>query len=261
MMKCHDARKWISPYIDSELDPTKTFELSQHLEDCEACKTRFDREALADGLIAKSLQRHESFVDWSAIEKEILTPPRRRMPIRPKWLLAAAASIAFLLISLGDWSGPTLAEWAVEELHQLSPECKPFPGEPSCSLDDVASLVSEVLDREVSMPAGDGLAGGHGFTLTKASLASGAAGPGAVRVQINCCGHPVLVIIGRRGDRGPLAELTAGIDPGGDQYRAEIVVHRFKYNVRATKKDDYIIIVVSPHQIDHVVSAFEPTTN
>ena len=46
-MKCHDARKWISPYIDSELDPTKTFELSQHLENCESCKTRFGREALA----------------------------------------------------------------------------------------------------------------------------------------------------------------------------------------------------------------------
>lgn len=260
-MKCHDARKWISPYIDSELDPTKTFELSQHLEDCEACKTRFDQEALADGLIAKSLQRHESFVDWSAIEKEILAPPRYRMPIRPKWLLAAAACIAFLLISLGDWSGPTLAEWAAEELHQLRPDCQPFPGGPSCTLDDVASLVSEVLDREVSMPTGDGLAGGHGLTLTKASLASGAAGSGRVRIQLNCCGHPVLVIIGRRGDQGPLAELTAGIDAGGGQYRAEIVAHSLKYNVRAAKKGDYIIIAVSPHQIDHVVSAFQPTAD
>ena len=110
------------------------------MENCEACKTRFDREALADGVIAKSLQRHEPFVDWSAIEKKILAPPRRRIPLRPKWLLAAAASIAFLLISLGDWSGPTLAEWAVEELYQLRPDCEPFSGGPGCTLVDIASL-------------------------------------------------------------------------------------------------------------------------
>lgn len=260
-MKCQDARKWISPYIDSELDPTKTFALSQHLENCEPCKTRFDREALADGLIAKSLQRHESFLDWSAIEKKILAPPRRGLPLRPKWLLAAAACIAFLLISLGDWSGPTLAEWAVEELHQVNADCEPFTGGPGCTLTDVAALVSEVLDRKVSMPAEAGRMGGHAVTLTKVSRASGGGCLDPVRVQLNCCGHPVLVIIGRCGDNGPLAELAADIEWVGDQYRADIVAHSLKYNVRAAKKRDCIIVAVSPHQIDHVVSAFEPTTN
>lgn len=260
-MKCHDARRWISPYIDSELDPTKTFELSQHLEDCEACKTRFDREALADGLIAKSLQRQESFVDWSAIEKEILAPPRRRIPLRPKWLLAAAASIAFLLVSLGDWSGPTLAGWAAEELHQLRPGDEPFSDGPGCTLADIAALVSEVLDRRVSMPASDGLPDEHAVTLTKASRTTTAAGLDRVRVQLNCCGHPVLVIIGRYRDHGPLAELTADIDSGGQQYHADIVAHSLTYNVGAAKKGDYIVIAVSPHEVDHLVSAFEPAAD
>ena len=40
-MNCKEARRWMSPYIDSELGKTKTFEISEHLRYCPACAERF----------------------------------------------------------------------------------------------------------------------------------------------------------------------------------------------------------------------------
>ena len=55
-MKCHEARKWTSPYLDSELGQTKTYEISEHLQQCEACARRFEAEGRVDEMIRDRIE-------------------------------------------------------------------------------------------------------------------------------------------------------------------------------------------------------------
>ena len=55
-MKCHEARKWTSPYLDSELGQTKTYEISEHLQQCEACAKRFEGEGRVDEMIRDRIE-------------------------------------------------------------------------------------------------------------------------------------------------------------------------------------------------------------
>lgn len=257
-MNCQETRKWISPYLDSELDPTKTFEVSQHLESCEPCRDRFEKEGRADALMAAALRREEPFVDWAGLERAISTPRRRIAVLRPKWVLAAAACIAFLLISLGEWPDRTIAgdpaRWAVDELHQLSPNCEPFADGPGCKPTDIIALASEVLDCKLGFSFADGKVAGHPITLARADRGAGDGGADRVQVRLNCCGAPVLLIIAARSKKGVLAGLSDALDQGDGKYEGEVEAHNFKYYCNALSKGDYIVLAVSPHKVGHLVS-------
>ncbi len=262
-MQCQEARKWISPYLDSELDPTKTFEVSQHLESCTPCRERFEKEGRADGLIGAALRREESFVDWPAIERQILAPVRRVIPIRPRWLLAAAACVAFLLISQGDWLGSTVAaypaQWAVDELHSLSPDCSPFPEDRGCTTDDVNEIAEVALDCRLEIPITGGLLAGHAVTLIERNKRTCAAGTDRIEIRLNCCGNPVLLIVGKCDQSGIMKDIAAALEKAGGKYSDERSSHSTTYHVRAIKKGKYIVLAVSPHKVDHLVAGVEPT--
>ena len=264
-MSCQEARKWISPYLDSELDPTKTFEVSQHLEQCDRCQDRFEKEARADGLITTSLRREEQYVDWSAIERQILAPARRVIPIRPKWLLAAAACVAFILISQGDWLGSTVAahpaQWAVDELHTLSPDCLPFPEGRGCTPDEINEIAATALDCRLGIPIIDGRLAGHPVTLIQRNMRTCDAGTDRVEIRLNCCGKPVLLIVGKCSQRGMMKDIAAALEKAGGDYSDRRSSHRTNYNVRAIKKGKYIVLAVSPHKVDHLVAGVDPTEN
>ncbi len=263
-MKCHEARKWISPYLDSELDPTKTFEVSQHLESCSACKSRFEKEAQADQIIAASLKKEESYVDWPFIEQKILAPPRRVIRLRPRWLLAAAACIAFIILSLVDRSQPAIAspaKWAIDELHQLSPHGEPFQTEPGCTPTDIEALASEVLDCKVGLSLDGQWVRGHLIDLAEVKKRTCSAGTERVEVLLNCCKEPVLLIIGHFDERGVLADLNAAIEKGDGRYKDSQDTYNFTYHVYACKKGDYVVIAVSPHPVEHLVLGIELAAN
>ncbi len=264
-MRCQETRKWISPYLDSELDPTKTFEVSQHLESCAPCRARFEKEGRADELIGAALRREESFVDWSAIERQILTPARRIIPIKPKWLLAAAACIAFVLISLGNWPGSTAAahpaQWAVDELHTLSPHCLPFPEGPGCTPGDVNEIAAAVLDCKLGISITGGLLGGHPVTLIQPSKLTCDAGTDRVEIRLNCCGNPVLLIVGKSAQSGIMKDIAAALEKAGGDYSGRCSSQSTNYNVRAIKKGKYIVLAVSTHKVDHLVAGVDPTEN
>ncbi len=48
-------RRWTSPYLDSELGDTQTFEVSQHLLTCPECAARFNFERHADARLRLAL--------------------------------------------------------------------------------------------------------------------------------------------------------------------------------------------------------------
>ncbi len=265
MMQCQEARNWISPYLDSELDPTKTFEVSQHLESCAPCRDRFKKEGRADELISAALRREESLVDWAVIERQVLAPARRVIPIRPRWLLAAAACIAFVLISQGGWLDNTVAahpaQWAVDELHDLSPDCRPFPKGPGCTPGDINEIATAALDCTLGIPITGGRIGGHPVTLINRSKRTCGTGTDRVEIRLNCCGHPVLLIVGKCAQGGIMKDIAAALKEAGGTYSSQRNSHNINYHIRAIKKGKYIVLAVSPHKVDHLVASVDPTEN
>ena len=264
-MRCPETRKWISPYLDSELDPTKTFEVSQHLESCAPCRARFEKERRADELIGAALRREESFVNWAAIERQILAPARRVIQIRPKWLLAAAACVAIILIIPGVWPGSTVAahpaQWAVDELHTLSPDCLPFPEGRGCTADEINEIAAAALDCRLVIPIIDGRLAGHAVTIIQRNMRTCDAGTDRVAIRLNCCGKPVLLIVGKCSQRGIMKDIAAALEKAGGDYTHERSSHSTTYNVRAIKKGKYIVLAVSTHKVDHLVEGVDPTEN
>lgn len=113
-MKCEDARRYVGPYLDSELDPKTSFEVARHLEACAGCKARFESEGVLERALAKELACPEPGDD--AIWDRALRRAQGRRRWRPStWLgaswrwaagvsggLAAAAALAWILALGGD---------------------------------------------------------------------------------------------------------------------------------------------------------------
>lgn len=107
-MRCKDVRKYVSPYLDSELDGKTSFEIVRHLELCAECRTRFDSEEVVEKRISSFLRKAEAGDEelWRrAVEKAL------RRPRRPVARIVAAAAAA-LLLALGVWqiAGPRTAD-------------------------------------------------------------------------------------------------------------------------------------------------------
>ena len=78
-MKCEDVIHFVGPYLDSELDPTTTFQIQAHLSQCSMCRTRFEREHELECRINQSLQRTiglDDEVRWNQILHRALPMPR-----------------------------------------------------------------------------------------------------------------------------------------------------------------------------------------
>lgn len=98
-MKCEEVRRYVSPYLDSELGGTTNFEIVRHLELCAACRARFESEDLVERKIAAVLRQPGEGDDalWRRALEGALRRPRRRV----NRVMAAAA--AALLLALGIW--------------------------------------------------------------------------------------------------------------------------------------------------------------
>ena len=71
-MNCKAVRKWMSPYLDSELDRPITFEVSEHLQDCSECAARFDAERRVDDTIRSQIERATMPAElWARVKDEV----------------------------------------------------------------------------------------------------------------------------------------------------------------------------------------------
>lgn len=95
-MRCDEVRRYLGPYLDSELDAKTSFEMARHLEACEECRARLDAEDHLERAIAGELRRPEPGDDalW---ERARARAERQR---RRAWVWAAA-----LLVGLAGASG------------------------------------------------------------------------------------------------------------------------------------------------------------
>src|SRR6059036_2268520 len=98
-MSCEEVRRYVSPYLDSELDGKTSFEIVRHLELCAECSTRFEAEEVVEKRIATFIRQPRAGDEelWRRALEKALRRPRRRL----SRVLAIAAAV--MLLALGVW--------------------------------------------------------------------------------------------------------------------------------------------------------------
>src|SRR5258706_1739474 len=59
-MKCEEISRFLSPYLDSELDPKTSFEMSNHFDHCASCHERFEAERRIEYAMSAELKKSAS---------------------------------------------------------------------------------------------------------------------------------------------------------------------------------------------------------
>lgn len=223
-MTCNECRRWWSPYLDSELDATKTFEVSEHLRVCGPCRERFEREKRVDDSLREKLCEDGMPDDvWADLCNRVRQPqPVARLPwLRP---VALAASLV-LIVTAGGWVfrqmtstadrakdvtitdvTPTIAMASL--LRSASPQLAAFTGEtkdPADHLADLDQFARDLLGASVSID----VSGFERFDLEFVDVRKRTddSGTSYIEVRLNCCNYPVLLAFSERGHEHAIAEF------------------------------------------------------
>lgn len=99
-MNCHDVRKYLSLYLDSELSSETTFEISQHLEDCPACRSRLHKEEELESTIRVMLQRSTAGDEtaWQEASKSFAGQETSRVVPARRWIMRVVGVTAAALL-------------------------------------------------------------------------------------------------------------------------------------------------------------------
>lgn len=124
-MNCTDVIGYLSPYLDSELDPTTTFQIQAHLSGCQSCRERFDEEAAFERQINGSLRSPKASSDgaWeSLLTLAISNAPSAKIH-RSRWNMFRAKSKIFfsplLVAALMLLFFATLIGFGLRHLHVI----------------------------------------------------------------------------------------------------------------------------------------------
>lgn len=217
-MKCHEARKWMSPYLDSELGQTKTYEVSEHLQQCEACAERFEGEGRVDEMIRDRIEQ-ECMPDelWGSL-REI--PDRLQRTLWHAWgsRLAMAAVLVFTFVGVmrlwPDREGPSTPQ-IVSTFVSSAPDNQPFStvGDRTVLARQVNARLRRDFGIEVPIPTPEQLGPHVNFEILSATVRTDAAGREWVEVRLNCCGQPLLLAFAK-GDGGTLPDIFSDLDVG-----------------------------------------------
>jgi len=111
-MVCRDAVDRLSAFVDDELDPVTSREVSQHVESCENCAAALASQRELGETLRRDLEYHRApdllrarlMRELGASERHEVAPARRVVPAW-RWLSAAAALV---LVAGGSWELATL---------------------------------------------------------------------------------------------------------------------------------------------------------
>ncbi len=216
-MRCEEARKYVSPYLDSELGGKTSFEIVRHLETCSSCRARFEAEEVVEKRIASVLRQPNAGDEelWQrALEKAL------RRPRRPVARVIAAIAAA-LLLALGVWR---IAGSRTADLVELLRKDYLAAGQKAERLDVASSdpdrvsrFFRERMNMAVTIPA-----------VTRMELQGGRAcslnGVPTVFILYRCDREPVSLCVFSESE---LARFTNGPSPGNprvDESSAVVVV-------------------------------------
>lgn len=219
---CHDVRPLLMAYLDSELDPTTTLSLSEHVSQCAGCRARLEAEqqlerSFAEHLRAERMPREVSSRLDAALAAEVGGVLVGARPAALFTRLSYYAAAALVLVTLGMWlNDPGVARRTVADLSGNLVVAYERAAEAQLADSD---LGAEVLTSRLSAPrfAGltlpeSGMAGHHPYHLVGSQelLVEGSRG---LSVSYDCCGQLTSVLV------LPLDELPPGlaslVPPGG----------------------------------------------
>jgi anti-sigma factor RsiW len=111
-MRCEDARRYAGPYLDSELDPRTSLDVSRHLEGCADCKARFDSEGVLERAMAMEVARPEPGDEalWDRVVRRTRGRRKWRWAAGISGGLAAAGALVWVLALGGDGLASELRE-------------------------------------------------------------------------------------------------------------------------------------------------------
>ncbi len=121
-MRCHEARKFLGPYLDSELDAKTSLEIEQHLETCRECAQYFGAEQKLDQHIFSILRQGQKTGPlWERVESQIKASgfwaTVRRFP-RLMRIGLATAMVLFLTLMLWPKTHRMELASAIEKDHR-----------------------------------------------------------------------------------------------------------------------------------------------
>lgn len=219
-MNCNEARRWMSPYLDSELGATKTFEVSEHVRTCTTCAARFEAEQRVDGVIRASLSRDLMPNDlWASVSRAVSTPAWLRVAqTRRYWALAACLLLAATgVVTLRPSSRIQHAPRFVQQFVAETPKNRPFSVVGSgLGLDAMNSFLRESVALVFSGAPQLTAMGHTGLQVVSTIQRTDAVGREYVEVRLNCCGEPMLLLLAKsiNGDWPTELELLAEFRPG-----------------------------------------------
>jgi len=257
-MNCREARRWLSPYLDSEIDATETFEISEHLRGCETCQERFERERTIDRLLVTKLQSEEMPADcWNAIQRQVFSATRRRWIGRWSPLALAACLAVILSVTSAYLLRPAepVGAWAVRRFVNASPDNDMF-GPVAVASSSVAVELSDmsraVLRRQVSMERASEVKPGHKMELVRVTRRRDADGVELMEVRLNCCGQPVLMTFAPADQPGRMADVVSALARAPRVSRQQDGV-----NVAGWQVGDVVVLAVSRHPVEQLIDAVQ----
>lgn len=251
-MNCQETRKWMSPYLDSELGATKTFEVGAHLSECPRCKSRFESEGKVDELIRSHLQQEEMPPDlWEGICRSVSEPLWIRRLRSPRTIALAAclalAVIGAVLMQSGSSTVQTPA--LVQSLLVSAPDNDPFV-DTGMDQADILRLLEDRFGGRFSLAAMNESFGSHRLDFIEAVDRTDADGRAYVELRLNCCGRPVLMVLAENG-AGGLPTPFAGAPHNGSTASASFD------DVHIATRDygGVVAVVASRHPVEQIAGS------
>ena len=250
-MTCKEARKLMSPYLDSELGQTKTFEISENLRRCPECAARFAGEHHVDDVMRSCLDPPAMPGElWSEIRGELTTPSWiRRLGTRSGLAIAACLAIACISTVI-FWQQQESQEppWIVRHIVAEAPDDHPFQafplGQPSAE-----RLLRDEYKIQLAMSPTGKATEHYDLQLISATKRTDDGGREYIELRLNCCGHPVVVALARAdGDLAAPFDVVSAKDvtlpPAVDGVR-----------LASKRIGGLVAVAASRHPVEHILGS------
>lgn len=255
-MRCQDCRKYLTPYMDSELDARTCTDIANHLAVCEACSKRFAQEQEVENRLVKRLQGEKMPEEsWLAVLERLRahdSPGRRR--VRLAWLVPAAVvpvvTAVLLLFFLWGKAPDNTDSWSatLQELHEkyLKQEISIGPGF-SWPQELGGLTVLEHLPQS-------GIIGGHDVQLIGGRPFYAKDIHGA-HIVYTCCNTPASMFILRKEDMRGLKRVQRLLDKS----KGFVAVDLGNMRLRMIDLKEVVVCCISSHETKTLLAAFSRT--
>ncbi len=248
-MNCKEAGKWISPYLDSELGQTKTFDVSEHLRSCSKCAARFSAERSTDELTRSRLPRETMPPElWAQVARNVSAPLWvRRLRAHPGLAIAACLAIVLTAVPLLQLMRHTQGNpWIVNRFVAEAADGQPFTAT-QADRAFAERLLREEFKMHLAVSPALQAAGHNDFQLVSAVKRTDDAGRTFIELRLNCCGQPVLLALALAAG----AELPAPFE-GVAVSEGKFVKTISGVNLVATDVSGVVVLAASRHDVAQI---------